>query len=276
MSPFSFDTPVAEATFVVFDFETTGLDVTRGARVVEIGALKLERGDAVDHFLTLVDPGVPIPADATAVHGLTYADVAGQPGLAGAFPGFVAFAGDAALFAHNLPFDLSFAAAATKELGLAPLKNATVDLLGLARRYYPHLESHKLESLAQALNVTNPAPHRAMGDVAVESQLLLTFLALGTERGETETVRDLVLLSRGIAPTPDVSAEAIVELEWAAAAQEAVAIIYRGSKGESSRSITPFSIRTRGGLCYVAAYCHASGAKREFRLERLRLAPGDG
>jgi len=271
-----FENPLAEATFVVFDFETTGLDVMRGARVVEVGALKLERGDVVDHFLTLVDPGVPIPTDATAIHGLTDADVAGQAKLGEVFPRFVNFAGDGALFAHNLPFDLSFVVAATKELGLAPLKNATVDLLALARHYYPRLESYKLESLARALNVTNPAPHRAMGDVAVESQLLLTFLALGREREETETVRDLVLLSRGIAPTRDVSAEAIVELEWAAAAQEAVAIIYRGSKGESSRSITPYSIRTRGGRCYVAAYCHASGAKREFRLERLRLARGDG
>ncbi len=276
MSPVPFDTPVAEATFVVFDFETTGLNVTRGARVVEIGALKLERGAVVDHFLTLVDPGVPIPADAAAVHGLSDADVAGQAGLADAFPGFVDFARDAALVAHNLPFDLSFAVAATKELGLAPLRNATVDLLPLARHYYPGLESYKLESLARALSVTNPAAHRAMGDVAVESQLLLTFLALGRERGETETVRDLVLLSRGIPATADVSAEAIAELEWAAAAQEAVAIIYGGSKGESLRSITPYSIRTRGGRCYVAAYCHASGAKREFRLERLRLAPGDG
>jgi DNA polymerase III epsilon subunit family exonuclease len=271
-----FETPLADATFVVFDFETTGLDVTRGARVVEIGALKLERGDVIDHFLTLVDPGVPIPADATAVHGLTDADVAGQAKLAETFPGFITFAGDAALVAYNLPFDLSFAVAATKELGLGPLKNATVDLLALARHYYPSLESHKLESLARALNVANPAPHRAMGDVAVESQLLLTFLAQGRERGETETVRDLVLLSRGIPATPDIRAEAIVKLEWAAAAQEAVAIIYRGSKGESSRSITPYGIRTRGGLSYVAAYCHASGAKREFRLERLRLAPGDG
>jgi DNA polymerase III epsilon subunit family exonuclease len=275
MATTPFDAPLAEATFVVFDLETTGLDVTQGARVVEVGALKLRRGDVVDHFLTLVDPEVPVPAGATAVHGLTDADLAGQPKLAEVFPRFVAFAGDAALVAHNLPFDMSFVVAATTELGLPKLPNATVDLLGLARNCHPGLDSYRLEALAQTFNVTNPAPHRALGDVAVESQLLLAFSAAARERFGAETVGDLVLFSRGIQAEGDVSAETIVALEWAAAAGEAVAIIYRGSKGESSRSITPLAVKTRGGRCYVAAYCHASEAKREFRLERLLLAAGE-
>jgi DNA polymerase III epsilon subunit family exonuclease len=275
MSPFSFDTPVAEATFVVFDFETTGLDVTRGARVVEIGALKLERGDAVDHFLTLVDPEVPVPAGATAVHGLTDADLAGQPKLAEVFPRFVAFAADAALVAHNLPFDMSFVVAAAAELGLPKLGNATVDLLGLARNCYPGLAGYKLETLAETFRVTNPAPHRALGDVAVESQLLLAFSAAARERFGAETVGDLALVSRRIPTGEGIDAGTVAALEWAAMAGEAVAVTYRGSKGESSRSITPSAVRTRGGRCYVAAYCHASEAKREFRLERLCLAPDE-
>ena len=272
MAPTPFDVPLAEATFVVFDLETTGLDVTKGARVVEVGALKLCRGDVVDHFLTLVDPEVPVPAGATAVHGLTDADLAGQPKLAEVFPRFVAFAADAALVAHNLPFDMSFVVAAAAELGLPKLRNASVDLLGLARNCYPGLAGYKLETLAQTFRVTNPAPHRALGDAAVESQLLLAFSAAARERFGAETVSDLALVSRGIPTEEGLDAGTVVELEWAAAAGEAVAIIYRGGKGESSRSITPYAIKTRGGRCCVAAYCHASGAKREFRLERLRLA----
>jgi DNA polymerase III epsilon subunit family exonuclease len=272
MATTSFETPLAEATFVVFDFETTGLDVTKGARVVEAGALKLFRGDVAGHFLTLVDPEVPVPAGATAVHGLTDADLAGQPKLAEVFPRFAAFAADAALVAHNLPFDMSFVVAATTELGLPKLPNATVDLLGLARSCHPGLDSYKLESLARTFNVTNPAPHRALGDAAVESQLLLAFAAEARERFGAETVGDLALLSRGIPGEEGLAAGTVVALEWAAAAGEAVAIIYRGGKGESSRSITPYAIKTRGGRCYVAAYCHASEAKREFRLDRLLLA----
>ena len=271
MPPSPYDTPLADAAFVVFDLETTGLDVTRGARVVEIGALKLDRGEVAGHFLALVDPEVPVPADATAIHGLTDADLAGQPKLADALPRLLAFAGDAVLVAHNLPFDLSFVAAASRELALPPLRNATVDLLGLSRYCCPGLASYSLENLAAALGVVNPAPHRSLGDVAVECQLLLTFLEAVRRQGDAATVGDLVLLSRGVA-AEGVSAEAAVTLEWAAAAGQTVPIIYHGSKGESSRSISPRRVKVKGRYCYVVAYCHSSGAEREFRLDRLQLA----
>jgi DNA polymerase-3 subunit epsilon len=275
MKPNPCEVPLAEAAFVVFDFETTGLDVKKGARVVEVGALKLERGDVVGHFLTLVDPEVPVPAGATAVHGLTDADLVGQPKLAEVLPRFAAFAADAALVAHNLPFDMSFVVAAAAELGLPRLGDVTVDLLGLARNCHPGLGSYKLESLAETFRVTNPAPHRSLGDVAVESQLLLAFAAAAYERFGVATVGELALLSRGIPTDQGIDAGTVAALEWAAAAGEAVAINYRGSKGETSRSITPSAVRTKGGRCYVAAYCHASEAKREFRLDRLRLASAE-
>ncbi len=275
MTPARFDIPLDDAEFVVFDLETTGLDVAKGARVVEIGALKLRGGDVADHFLTLVDPEAPVPADAAAIHGLTDADLASQPTLAEAFPRFAAFAADAALVAHNLPFDMSFVVAAAVELGLPKWPNATVDLLGLARGCAPGLASYSLGNLARTFNVPNPAPHRALGDVAVESQLFWAFAAAARERRGAATVADLVLLSRGMPTGEGLSAEAVVALEWAAAAGEAVPVIYRGSKGESSRSITPLGLKMRGGRCYVAAYCHASEAKREFRLERLFLAVED-
>ena len=70
MAATSYDAAVADACWVVFDFETTGLSVAEGARIVEIGALKLEGGRVTDHLVTLVDPEVPIPPAATAIHGL--------------------------------------------------------------------------------------------------------------------------------------------------------------------------------------------------------------
>jgi DNA polymerase III epsilon subunit family exonuclease len=268
-----YDTPLAEATFVVFDFETTGLKPARGARIVEIGALTLERGRPVGHFLTLVNPGVPVPREATAIHGLTDDDLDGEPPLAEAFPAFLDYAGDAVLVAHNLPFDVSFVVAAAAELGLPPAPNATVDLLGLARHFYPEQPSHSLGRLAAAFAVPNPAPHRSLGDVAVESQFLLAFLEAARDRREAETVGDLALLSRGLPPSPDVDAAAVVALEWAAAAGESRPVRYRGSRGETERSITPLKFKARGGKCYVVAYCHESEGRREFRLDRLELLP---
>lgn len=63
-------------TVVVFDTETTGL--RRGARLVEIAAIKFVNGREVDRLVSLVDPGERIPYDATAVHGITTAMVRGK------------------------------------------------------------------------------------------------------------------------------------------------------------------------------------------------------
>ena len=50
-----------EASFVVFDLETTGLSVA-SSRICEIGAVRIERLETVASFETLVAPGVPLPA----------------------------------------------------------------------------------------------------------------------------------------------------------------------------------------------------------------------
>ena len=67
---------------VFFDLETTGLNVVTD-RIVQIAALRFEPGGAPAGRLNrLVDPGEPIPATATAVHGISDADVAGAPRFA--------------------------------------------------------------------------------------------------------------------------------------------------------------------------------------------------
>jgi len=268
------NSPLPAATFVVVDVETTGLDAAKGARVVELGALKLAGGRPVDHLLTLVDPGVPIPADATAVHGLTDADVAGQPPLADVLPAFYDFLGDAVLVAHNLKFDLSFLARGAREAGLPPLANAAVDLLGLARTCRPGLAAYNLEALTAHLGLVNPAPHRSLGDVAVESEVLLTFLGEVAAARPGATVGDVVMLSRELEPTPAVAPAVILALEWALAAGDDVEIIYLGDEGESRRRISPRRVVARAGTLVVKAFCHERGAAREFRLDRVSF-PGD-
>lgn len=63
---------------VVLDLETTGTD-TRTDRIVEISFLKIDPDGGHRSYTLRIDPGVPIPAEATAVHGITDADVAGKP-----------------------------------------------------------------------------------------------------------------------------------------------------------------------------------------------------
>lgn len=70
---FEFDRPI-----VFFDLETTGLDVNT-ARIVEVALLKVFPDGTEDSFLTRINPGVPIPPDATKVHGINNFDVMDKP-----------------------------------------------------------------------------------------------------------------------------------------------------------------------------------------------------
>jgi DNA polymerase-3 subunit epsilon len=269
-----FDSSIAlrDAPFVVFDFETTGL-AAASDRVVEIGALRLEGREVTGHFATLVNPGRPIPPAATAVHGIADADVAGAPTPVEAFPLFASFARDAVLAAYNLPFDLSFYAAAAAELALPAITGVTVDILGLARHFIPGLQSYQLGGVAAALAITNPAPHRALGDVAVESQLLLAFAGAAEAHDAGVTLNDFALLSRGI-PAP-AAAAAVAALEWAIATAAPVAITYAGKGGPRRRRVSPLKIKKRRGVAYVVAYCHEAQGRREFRLDRLTVTAGE-
>jgi DNA polymerase-3 subunit epsilon len=70
--PFALERPL-----VFFDIETTGLDM-RNDRIIELAFIKITpQGDVLERVRRF-NPGMPIPAEATAVHGITDADVAGE------------------------------------------------------------------------------------------------------------------------------------------------------------------------------------------------------
>lgn len=64
---------------VVLDLETTGLSPFKGDRVIEIGALAIERGEVLHTFQTLVNVRKKIPRHASKVHGITDDMLFGQP-----------------------------------------------------------------------------------------------------------------------------------------------------------------------------------------------------
>ena len=63
---------------VVFDLETTGIDVEKD-RIVQIALIRVEPGGGRTTFETLVNPERPIPPEASAVHGIQDADVRDKP-----------------------------------------------------------------------------------------------------------------------------------------------------------------------------------------------------
>ena len=91
---------------VIFDLETTGADKTYD-RIVELAALKLGRGERPETFVRRVNPGVKIPREASAVHGITDADVRDLPLFATFAPQVVSFFAGCDIAGYNVrQFDL--------------------------------------------------------------------------------------------------------------------------------------------------------------------------
>lgn len=97
------DQPWDTQPIVVVDTETTG--VTDSDAVCEIAAVRFEGGQEVASFSSLVNPGVPISAGASAVNGITDADVANAPTLPELAADLFAIGKGAAPCAYNAPFD---------------------------------------------------------------------------------------------------------------------------------------------------------------------------
>ncbi len=153
---------------LALDFETTGLDPV-GGRVVEIGALLFElppEGAPIEEasLACLVDPGMPIPPQATAIHGIRDEDVAGAPSFRAAAPALLALAEGATIVAHNARFDLSFLDAELGRCGLVRPPAPYEDTVLLCRRAFPGLASYRLGALASALGIDPGSAHRALDD----------------------------------------------------------------------------------------------------------------
>lgn len=263
--------PWERVPLVVFDVETTGLAPREGDRVCELAALRWEEGAVRGHISTLVNPGRPIPPEATAVHGISDADVAAAPPWEEARAQFVAFARGALLAAYNLPFDLSFLATPATAGGPEPVLNPTADVLALARRLMPGLASYHLGDVAAALGISNPSPHRALGDVAVTSEVALALLAALRDAGQARTAAEVVRYSRGLEGTA-ATVELLAAIEWALAAAVPLGIDYYGSAGPSRRWVTPLGVYARAGRAYLRAYCHQRQERRDFRFDRIANA----
>ena len=150
--------------FTVFDLETTGMSPVRD-RIVEIGAVRVDRDGLLSRFETLVNPGIPIPYQVSRVHGINDDMVADAPKFTDAGYRFLEFARGSKLVAHNARFDLAFLQESLARTGLPVWKSGAYDSIVLIRKAYPGLSSYSLQFLRQALGLgeelDEARPHRA-------------------------------------------------------------------------------------------------------------------
>jgi DNA polymerase III subunit epsilon len=116
-------TPWWDQRMVAFDLETTDADPER-ARIVSYAIADVGGGLATESLTGLVDPGVPIPEEASKVNGVTDDMVRGELTSAEAIPGLLSVLGALAgrpLIAFNARYDLTVLDREARRLGLAPL-----------------------------------------------------------------------------------------------------------------------------------------------------------
>lgn len=159
---------------VIFDIETTGLDKNNDA-ITEIGAVKINKGKVVDQFSAFVDPMRHIPEKITELTGITDEMVAGAPKEKEAVSAFLDFCAGAPVVAHNAKFDTGFIKKAAARNGLV-FDNTIICTLILSQVLLPELKKHKLNIIADYLNIENPSHHRAVNDAQVTGEIWIDFI----------------------------------------------------------------------------------------------------
>jgi len=161
-----------ETPIVAFDTETTGLDPWLGDRMIEFAAVVLHVDDsgrldedAMERHHFLVNPGRPIPREASAVTGITDADVASAPEFAEKAQEIWDLMKGRVTVAHNYDFDQAVLASEFQRLGrFWPTPLAEIDTLDLSRRFFKGSSKHKLGDMASRLSIRLEGAHRAVND----------------------------------------------------------------------------------------------------------------
>jgi DNA polymerase III epsilon subunit-like protein len=179
--------------FRVFDTETTGLDPRTDA-VVEL-AWATMRGDGtiLSSNTTLINPGRPIPADASRVHGIFDRDVAQAPTFEQAVEKYTdLYVPTLPAVCHNASFDSVLLRRSPR---LADGNPRFLCTLRLAQNLVPGCRSYRLDSLRSSLglgaHVEGPVAHRAANDVATASLLLKHLIDSYLAAGYPDDIEEL-------------------------------------------------------------------------------------
>jgi len=165
-----------DSTFVVFDIETTGFSPVTN-RIIEIGAVKVDKGQIVDRFSVFVNPQVPIPFEIEKLTGINDSMVMEAETIERVLPQFLDFVGDAVLVAHNANFDVSFIKENAKRQQI-PVDFTYVDTVGIARMLLTGQSKYTLDAVAKTLKISLENHHRAVDDAECTAEIFMKFIEM--------------------------------------------------------------------------------------------------
>ncbi|MDE7161720.1 MAG: PolC-type DNA polymerase III, partial [Anaeroplasmataceae bacterium] len=171
------DIELKDATYVVFDIETTGLSQTYD-EIIEIAAHKVFQGGIIDTFEVFVNPGCPIPEKIVGITHITDDMVKDALSIQEILPKFMEFCKDSILVAHNATFDVGMIYRDVKKYHMGYEMLPVIDTLNLFRAGYgTEVKTFNLKSLSKYFKVKQEQHHRATDDTRVTALCFVQMLS---------------------------------------------------------------------------------------------------
>lgn len=161
--------------YVVFDIETTGLDVMNDS-VTEIGAVKIKKGVIAEQFTSLIKPTRVIEDRITQLTGITNEMVKDAPPIEKVLPDFIKFIEGCVIVAHNADFDRGFIRKYA-EAEEYVFDNRVMDTMEMTRRYLPELRKADLHTLAEHFGIAFHH-HRALADAYATAEAFIELMKI--------------------------------------------------------------------------------------------------
>lgn len=170
------DIPLKDASYVVFDIETTGLSQSYD-EIIEIAACKVYQGGIIDTYEVFVNPKIPIPEKIKELTTITDEMVEDALPIEDILPQFMEFCKGSILVAHNAQFDVGMIVRDLKRYRIPYESFPVIDTLNLFRAgYYQEVKTFNLKSLAKHFKVKQEQHHRAIDDTRVTAQCFIAML----------------------------------------------------------------------------------------------------
>lgn len=174
--------PVAGLPLASIDTETTGRKPETD-RIVEIGVVLWRNGDVVARHAWLVNPGIPIPEEARAVHGISDDDVRSEPPFPQVLPELARVLEGHIPLAYNADFDRDFIFAEVSRSGMGMERTPPalqkgvewVDPLAWARELQKSERSRALGDVCERLGIKLEQAHRATADAEAAVRVMAAF-----------------------------------------------------------------------------------------------------
>ena len=194
---------------VVIDFETTGLS-PQNDRVIELGVVCFEHGQLTARKNWLINPGIPVPEDARAIHNISDEELVGAPPFASIVEELRVLVEGHLPVAYNAAFDRAFLHAELDRAGRLRSGPSTppafraevswVDPLVWERELHKEERGHRLVDVCARLGIPLDSAHRASSDAEATGRVLLALASRMPER-----YGELVRLQGQYAARQDVS-----------------------------------------------------------------------